>query len=462
MKPTVLAIAAFSLFGAWLLSFAYEGQIFYSLAASYVFDPGTMMLTAILLHAAGLFSCGFIARSERGAKRVMLLSAAVCAALSIVFFFPPSGLWTVALPVATFFAGWWNAAWGWFYKNATPPNGRMTTVAASIVFSTTTMVVLNMLGIHLSPFLGLAFAVVCLGASLAVTARLPVYASAAPQASAEHAHAKQFSPSIAPPMILLCLFIVIITINAGLMFQVVNPAFAHLTWLTSWYWAIPYIVAIAVFAVIPRKINRVYILFAAIAMMGFSFIAFFLLDRSEGSYLVVNSLLLSACGLNDLFWWTILGELLEFHKNPARILGLGLSINVGGVLLGELISGLLPATDGGSMPALVGLAVVFVALVILPPLYQRLTMFLKTSAFFSWQHQLQPEEQQRTVETLAKAYGLTGREQGVAALLLRGYTYRMIAQELYLSESTVRTHIQNIYFKLDVRNKTELIQKLAK
>jgi hypothetical protein len=39
------------------------------------------------------------------------------------------------------------------------------------------------------------------------------------------------------PLILLCLFVFIITINSGLMYQVINPAFEHLTGLVSWYWA---------------------------------------------------------------------------------------------------------------------------------------------------------------------------------------------------------------------------------
>jgi hypothetical protein len=46
------------------------------------------------------------------------------------------------------------------------------------------------------------------------------------------------------PLILLCLFVFIITINSGLMYQVINPAFEHLTGLVSWYWAVPYIAAL--------------------------------------------------------------------------------------------------------------------------------------------------------------------------------------------------------------------------
>ena len=55
---------------------------------------------------------------------------------------------------------------------------------------------------------------------------------------------------------LLCLFVVVITINSGLMYQVLTPAFSHLEWLTSWYWAIPYIVALYIMKNLPRKTSR--------------------------------------------------------------------------------------------------------------------------------------------------------------------------------------------------------------
>ena len=69
----------------------------------------------------------------------------------------------------------------------------------------------------------------------------------------------------------------------------------------SWYWAFPSIIALYIMSNLPRKTNRTYILYIAIAMIGFSFIAFMTLDRSAPSYLVVNTLMLGAYGVYDLF-----------------------------------------------------------------------------------------------------------------------------------------------------------------
>lgn len=54
---------------------------------------------------------------------------------------------------------------------------------------------------------------------------------------------------------------------------------------------------------------------------------------------------------------------------------------------------------------------------------------------------------------------LSARELDVLNLLSKGYTNRAIADELYISASTVKTHTLNIYLKLEAGNRTEAIFK---
>ena len=54
-------------------------------------------------------------------------------------------------------------------------------------------------------------------------------------------------------------------------------------------------------------------------------------------------------------------------------------------------------------------------------------------------------------------YGLTNREAEVLVFLARGFTPAYIAKSLVLSVSTVRTHVRNIYRKLNVNKREELI-----
>ncbi len=58
---------------------------------------------------------------------------------------------------------------------------------------------------------------------------------------------------------------------------------------------------------------------------------------------------------------------------------------------------------------------------------------------------------------LAAANGLTQRETEVLDLLGRGHSYAFIAENMYISEATARTHARNIYHKLGVDGQEGLI-----
>ncbi|MBR2790166.1 MAG: helix-turn-helix transcriptional regulator, partial [Eggerthellaceae bacterium] len=57
---------------------------------------------------------------------------------------------------------------------------------------------------------------------------------------------------------------------------------------------------------------------------------------------------------------------------------------------------------------------------------------------------------------IAEEFGLSARETEVFLLLAKNKEARAIADELFVSFNTVRTHIKNIYMKLDVHNRREL------
>ncbi|NSU48102.1 response regulator transcription factor [Enterococcus faecalis] len=54
------------------------------------------------------------------------------------------------------------------------------------------------------------------------------------------------------------------------------------------------------------------------------------------------------------------------------------------------------------------------------------------------------------------AYQLTQREREVLSLLLECKTNQDIANELFLSIGTVKTHIHNIFVKLEVNKRAEV------
>jgi len=59
-------------------------------------------------------------------------------------------------------------------------------------------------------------------------------------------------------------------------------------------------------------------------------------------------------------------------------------------------------------------------------------------------------------------YNLSEREKQVLQLLVDGYSYKMIAAEMYIAIDTVRSHIKKIYEKLHVNSKSEAVAKAFK
>ncbi|MCQ1529641.1 helix-turn-helix domain-containing protein [Lutispora saccharofermentans] len=459
MDKKTLSVIVFSLFFSWLLAFPFEGQVLYAVTGKFNINARSMVFGAIAAHFIGLFFCGFFIKSIKATKKLMIFSIIFCIIGSLPFFLSPSILWNILLFLLSLMASCCVAAWGFYYNAYTPSSGRIKTAADALIYSNILMILINMTAIHLSAYAGLGLSIIMLCGALFFAARLPEDAETDSRCSGA-----EYKKTISPikPLAFLCIFIIIITINSGLMYQVINPAFAHHKWLVSWYWAIPYIVALYIVKNLPGKTDRNYLLYVAIAMIGLSFTAFMVLDRSVASYLVVNTLMLGACGVYDLFWWSILGEMLDFHDNPVKILGIGLSANVLGVLIGGMLGNAIVASGARAYsPSVLALVIVFIILVILPLLNKYLSMLLKSHVFLSALYEIAPSKQNDAIDSLTIMGKLTVRESEIVALLLKGRTYKMVADELHLSENTVKTHIKNIYSKLNIQSKAELVNLLT-
>ncbi|AGA68383.1 response regulator containing a CheY-like receiver domain and an HTH DNA-binding domain [Desulfitobacterium dichloroeliminans LMG P-21439] len=456
-----LSIVGFSFLFAYILSFQFEGQVLYSLLNLRETDSSDYILAAIIAHFIGLFTCGLFVRSQAVAKSIMLGGMCLCLATTIPFFLSFSVLWMGGLIVSGYASGSAVAAWGYFLRVFTPKNERIKSCADVLIYSNLLMIIVNVVAMNRSPFIGLSLSTLCLVISIAFIWMLPM------EKEIENEHYKTFKNKmhggIKNPLILLCLFVFIITINSGLMYHVINPAFEHLTGLVSWYWAVPYIVALVIVRNLPMKAKRSRILYIGMAMIMGAFISFMLLGRNTTDYLIVDTLMLGACGIFDLFWWSILGEMLDYSDNPAQTFGIGLSANVFGVLCGGVL-GMAVTSIGlpSAEVAVIALTVVCVTLVMLPPLNHQLVLLLKSHAYLAAYDIMSQSQQTDIVRQIKTLDPLTVREQEVLQLILSGKSNREIAGALFISESTVKTHARNIFSKYDVGSRAELISTLLK
>jgi DNA-binding NarL/FixJ family response regulator len=72
---------------------------------------------------------------------------------------------------------------------------------------------------------------------------------------------------------------------------------------------------------------------------------------------------------------------------------------------------------------------------------------------------LQFFQHQAPVATKLQDYHLSPRELEILNSLVKGYSYKLIADEHFISMDTVRSHIRHIYEKLQVNSKTEAVLK---
>jgi DNA-binding CsgD family transcriptional regulator len=103
-----------------------------------------------------------------------------------------------------------------------------------------------------------------------------------------------------------------------------------------------------------------------------------------------------------------------------------------------------------------GLAPVF-----FPLLYASIsTIFLmQFIKLYGHQHEAPTEtsSQEISLEEMFERYALSPREHEVARLVLDGHSNQEIGEQLFISLSTVKTHVSNIFQKFGVKNRVELL-----
>lgn len=451
-EDDINSILFLSFFSGWMLSFPFLGSVLYGLYDKNFFALDNLCLIIIISIFLGHIVAGYISNSIEKAKRISIIINYIAIVGSMVFFFPYSRLWDFTIILLAFLGGIYISNWAFYCRVHTTNLNRMKAIAMVLIFSNIIMLIINIISINISPLLALLLTILSLVASLIILKRTEVESK-----KNENVDNPIIMDNI-KSFVLLYIFITMITINSGLMYSVISPAYSHHKILSSVYWTLPYILGIYFLVRSSKKVNKAYILYLAISLIGLSFLLFLVLDRSAMSYIIINTLMMGAFGVCDLFWWSIIGQLLDYSKNPAKLLGLGLSANVLGILIGDILGSKILSISQGISASILAVIVVFIILMILPFLNKYLSIIIDDHIFlFKLYREVSDEK-----ECISNYPNLTDRENEIVELLFTGRTYKMIAEELYLSENTIKTHIKNIYSKYNVQSKVELIKKLQK
>jgi len=80
-----------------------------------------------------------------------------------------------------------------------------------------------------------------------------------------------------------------------------------------------------------------------------------------------------------------------------------------------------------------------------------------SSKFFEYFQKTNREEHTQASSKENLLQYLTQREEEVLELLTQGVTYKGVASKLFISETTVKTHVNNIFQKLQVNDRTQAV-----
>lgn len=81
------------------------------------------------------------------------------------------------------------------------------------------------------------------------------------------------------------------------------------------------------------------------------------------------------------------------------------------------------------------------------------TVIIEKEVFIPQKEEFEPNR------SLISDLELSKRELEILALIAQGLTNEEIARKIFVSVSTVKTHNQNLFFKLDVKRRTQAVEK---
>ncbi len=447
-KDQQYSIAVFAFLIGWIISYPYEGPVFYSLISRSGENLTFINSYSLFALAAGMLVPVFYRVPEVKVRSLLIALYSGCLLISLPLPFLPEISWVIMTPVVGFLAGCALSLNGYLIKSYFPPSMWLSVAPNAMLLGCAVIIIVNIL-IAVNAFLpGFMFIEAVLAAAIYCLVRLGSLESASPIAEVDNYR------EIFRRFWLLFLFVFLITINAGIMFQTVYPAFSHHGLFVSIYTNLPYIGAIIVFSKL-YKGNKFNALYVGLALWGTSLLIFTRVDDSLFSFLIICTCMLFASGIFDLFWWTVSTTSFSYVKNPATMIGSILSVNVLGSWFGGVVSNkMVQAGLSVDSISIIGMIAVFVCMVLIVPLNRRLSPHIRDNEFLESPGQDVIEDTDAVDPMVGQK--LSSRELDVFDLLCLGLSDKDISEQLNITISTVKTHNRKIYQKLEVKNRTEL------
>ena len=286
--------------------------------------------------------------------------------------------------------------------------------------------------------------------------------------------------SILVAFLLLCVYTFLLSFSLGYLSNETELIITSSGVLSSVLNVVPYVgTMLLVFSLPMRRFHTGVITYTANALLIISVAYLDFFNSQTALSGLKNVMLYFSIAVNQLFIFDTTMELSEIAIHPPITISAGLLVFVMGSAVGDRV-GEMTITSKINMIDRLLITLIALASMILPLLRILLSMHSKTSIF-----RINPiapvnlpaagSTDQALVEDpvpdlddtdiypqISNYKSLTNREKEVLDLVMNGYPSEVICSTLFISNNTLKRHIQNIYTKLNVHNRAELFKLLHK
>lgn len=446
-------IFSYGLFLGWLLSFPYNGPVLSRLVSEHGTAIASFSLTYTVAPVVFLLIYPFLKIKEEHSKTMMIWSIHISLLGTLIIFITDPLFWYPTFTVMGIASVLFIIGWSYFYTMEIPIAKKIPVMALVIITGNLIYYVINLLNNVVPANILLLFMLTLLGGSL-WTANKNGYKK---QISIE----LEKEPFPIKLVFIFSIFLFAINLNGGLTFHSINPSFDQLFVVFFKYYSIvPYVAILILMYFYGTKLPMMFPVFLGITLLGLAYIFYGLIDENWYSYFIIETFMQAGWALLDLFLWTLFGLIASIYGRPLKISGYALLANLFAVFAGGVLS--LRILNHLENPFLISSAIaigiIFISLLIVPWINLTIERDLRNKLIKSTIQSTHPQESPSLSFNLPQYELLTPREKEVSDLLLHGYTNKQIAEMLHISENTLKTHSRNIYSKLNVANKRELLQ----
>lgn len=232
--------------------------------------------------------------------------------------------------------------------------------------------------------------------------------------------------------------------------------------------AVTFVVVLLLFlplVLFPKRMNigAAYRIALPLSTGGFLLMAF--LWNGGGGF--ANALVAMGWLIADVISWCIVSDAVYETRAPAFLL-YGVSEGIVGIgsLAGVGVGFFFAETMGSGTMALMALALAAIYLSSIAIMFilkdRSLPALSKSAVCEDVAEDLAPtlireDRVQATCAALARRAGLTPREADILGCLAQGRNTQYMAEKFCVSENTVKSHVRNVYRKLDVHSKQDII-----